>query len=281
MRTYCVALLILICHSLPVVAFQWPSDPDRIIKSFCEVEDQKIYRGLQFSQPELIRPFDAGDVVFRYIQDPFSPLPGGGSSLLVLQHENGFQSVYEGLSDETVKTVPSRVTQDMMIDANPDLEEYRFCIRDARLTRLVNPLLILPGLNDRIPPELLSLHLLAEDGTLFPVVQRMVIPAGGYDVYIHVIDKVAKKNPLVLLPYMVSLYNLGSLQAERKLDTLIQRDNHLSLQDGISLKNIYDKDGNIFLGSIILNSGSASMEVAMEDFYGNKESRQFNFSVVR
>lgn len=279
MRKICVVLFI--CFSLPVAAFQWPSDPDRIVRSFCEAGDQRIHKGLQFGQPEFIRPFDSGDVVFRYIHDPFSPLPGGDSSLLVLQHENGFQSVYEGLSDETVKAVPARVSQDVMIDANPDLEDYRFCIRDARLKRLVNPLLILPGLNDRLPPELLSLYILAEDGTIVQIDQGVVITAGGYDVYIHVEDRVDRKNPLVLLPYIVSLYNLGSLQAERKLDTLIQTGNQLSLQDGILLKDVYDSEGNLFLGSMVLNSGSASLEVSMEDFYGNEGSRHFSFTVVR
>ena len=281
MKNTLTAFCLLFALVLPLGAFQWPSEPDSITRSFCEVSEQSVLKGIHFTSPGSIRPFDAGELVFRSVPDPFSPLPGGKDSLLVIQHENGFQSVYEGLDPTVVISVADRISSSDYLDPEPLISSYRFSIRDARLERLVNPLLLLPGLNDHTPPEMSSLCLVSKEGERFQIEENRSLPAGSYLVYARVSDRIRKKGELEMMPYCISLYNLGSLQAERKLDTLVQTGPVLSLQDGIPLQDLYDEEGCLYLGEMVLNSGTASIEITMEDFFGNESSRMFSFTVMR
>ena len=262
-------------------AFQWPSDPESLSHAFCGTDENRIYKGLQFVSPEDIKPFDRGSVIFRYTPDPFSSFSGGDSTLLVLEHENGFQSVYEGLKEEDVDQIPEKVYDRFSFLTGNAPEEYRFAIRDARLKRLVNPLLLLPGLEDNMPPELESMDLIDGDGNQFRISRGVEIPAGVYKVYLGISDRIGTATSLQIMPYRVSLYNLGSLQAERELDTLIQAGNSLALQDGTVLGRIFSRDGQFYLGEMTLNSGVASLEIVMEDFIGNEKIEKFGFTVLR
>ena len=278
-----ISVIVLFYCLIPPLAFafQWPSSPESLTHSFCVELEYGISKGLCFKEPESVRPFDSGKVVYRYCPDPFSALPGDQPSLLVLEHENGFQSVYEGLDSADVGNVPPFVGNGQLISEHPSAGSYGFYIRDARLKRLVNPLLLLPGLNDVQAPDLLTLRLYSSDGGIYDIKQNASIPAGIYGVYVQVQDRINRKNPLVLMPYNISLYNLGSLEAERKLDTLVQADGVLSLQDGVSAEDLYNDESFLYLGEMLLNSGAASFELTVEDFFGNELSVDYGFKVLR
>ena len=83
-----------------------------------------ISKGLRFKEPESVRPFDSGKVVYRYCPDPFSALPGYQPSLLVLEHENGFQSIYEGLDSADVGDVSPFVSSGQLISEHPSAGSY-------------------------------------------------------------------------------------------------------------------------------------------------------------
>ncbi len=281
MKKSCLLILFLFMISPVISAFQWPSDPEFLTYSFCVELEYGISKGLRFEGAESVRPFDSGKVVYRYSPDPFSPLPGNQPSLLVLEHENGFQSVYKGLESADVGNVPPFVSSGQMITEHPFTGTYGFYIRDARLKRLVNPLLLLPGLNDVQAPDLLTLRLYSPDGDVYDIKQNVSIPAGIYGVYVQVRDRINRKNPLELMPYTISLYNLGTLEAERKLDTLVQAGDVLSLQDGVPAEDLYNDESFLYLGEMLLNSGTTSFELTMEDFFGNELSVDYGFQVLR
>jgi hypothetical protein len=281
MKILAASGLMIFLGFVQLYGFQWPSDPDYVVRFFCEFQESGVSKGIRFDKPDTIKPFDSGKVVYRYLPDPFSPLPGGGPSVLVLEHENGFQSVYEGLESDQVKRIPDEVSKNSFISTLPNQEGYLFKIRDARLQRLVNPLMLLPGLDDRRPPEMAAMHLVGEDGAVYNLSQTTEIPAGSYKVYVFVRDQVRAASSRMLMPYSVSIYNLGSLLAEKKLDAILHENAILSLQDGTPVKNMYNQEGFLNLGEMVLNSGDASLEIRMEDFFGNKQTDNFSFTVMR
>ncbi len=266
---------------LKIFSFQWPSDPQALDKTFAQPYSGGIFYGLEFNSPREVKPFDQGKVLYRYSPDPFSPLAIRDSSLLIIEHDNGFQSLYQGLPSQDIDHLSSELYSYEIISQDTDIGRYGFFIRDARLGRLVNPLLLLPGLNDGIPPELYRLTLMDSDGLEFPVMNEMSIPAGVYQVYARVLDRLGKSSVPEVLPFSLSLYNLGTLLAQRRMDTLVQSEQRLSLQDGVPLENLFNSLGDLYLGQITLNSGSASFELVMEDFFGNEKTVILNFNVLR
>ena len=263
-------------------AFQWPSDPQGLSDSFSFPSEGGVFKGLSFHNSESVKPFDHGQVVYQYDPDPFSPSPLANSSLLVLEHENGFQSIYRGLPSESFATFSDSISSsDFLYRGGDALEKYFFTIRDARLGRLVNPLLLLPGLNDSVPPRLLGMLLVDSNGAEFQIFPDRSVPAGVYKAFIHVEDRFNSRDDLVVMPFSVSLYNLGTLLARRRLDSLVQRGNAIALQDGVPVDEIFNSSGYLSLGDIMLNSGTASLEVVMEDFFGNESIETFSFRVLR
>ncbi len=275
-------LSFLITASAQLSAFQWPSDPRGLAGTFALPAGDSVFKGLSFEQVETVNPFDQGRVVYKYEPDPFSPSPFTDSALLVLEHDNGFQSIYRGLPPGSVEDLPDRVSpSDYLYRGEDPLSEYCFTIRDARLGRLVNPLLLLPGLNDSVPPRLEEVLLVDSNGAEFLISPDRSVPAGVYKAFLHVEDRFSSRDDLLVMPFSVSLYNLGTLLAQRRLDSLVQRDNTIALQDGVSVEDVFNAAGYLFLGDITLNSGTASLEVVMEDFFGNESIETFSFRVLR
>ena len=275
-------LFLLLSVSLTYLfAFQWPSDPKSLNHTFSQPEGDEVFKGLSFDQTQSVKPFDQGKVVYRFTPDPFNPGPLIDSSLLVLEHDNGFQSIYRGLPSENVENLSPEVDPGDYLYQGDALDEYCFTIRDARLSRLVNPLLLLPGLNDSVPPRMEEIVLVDAGGAEFLISPDRDVPAGTYKAFILARDQLGRQKEPAVMPFSISLYNLGTLLAQRRMDSLVQRENDLALQDGVPVEDIYNPHGYLYLGDITLNSGAASLEVIMEDFFGNERVETFNFRVLR
>jgi len=282
-------LLLTVCFAGGILfsagAFQWPSETESLTLTFGQREEAGMVKGLRFEHPGSVMPLDYGEVVFRHVPGPFSPLPGGDESILVLEHANGFQSVYTGLDSSSAGFGKNRLAAGDYICRPAASDEglpggYTFYVRDARLKRLVNPLMLLPGIADHLAPDILSIRLEGVGGQ-YELTSGSEVPAGTYSVLIRSEDHVSRRNPLVMAPYLYSLYSHGTLQAERRMDALLQAEHALSLQDGTPRETLYNSEGYLNLGQLVLTSGTASLEVSVGDIQGNERTAMFTFLVVR
>ena len=55
----------------------------------------------------------------------------------------------------------------------------------------------------------------------------------------------------------------------------------LSLQDGVSAEDLYNDESFLYMGEMLLNSGAASFELTIEDFFDNELSVDYGFKVLR
>ena len=94
-------LVFLVLHG--TAALQWPVSIESMISSFLDGREGSAEPFVEFEGYKSMRPFDTGEVVFRYIPDSYGALQGVGESILILEHENGFQSIYSAITEEELR----------------------------------------------------------------------------------------------------------------------------------------------------------------------------------
>ncbi|MDC7240066.1 MAG: hypothetical protein PQJ50_06865 [Spirochaetales bacterium] len=280
-----LCLLFTIVHSLS--ALQWPAASESMTTSFLEERDGMVQAGLVFENYDTMRPFDNGETVFRYSPEAYSALPGSGDSLLVLGHENGFQSIYAGITPAETRADRNRISAGEFLKAPSESEESeetgfcRFFIRDALLDQIVNPLVLLPLPPDTRSPRLLSVLLIDGDNSFELMGQKedLIVPVGNYMVYVRSED--FTNRGVRQMPYTYSLYNLGTLLLERQLDAVQQSGGSRVFQDGSPLDSVFTLSGYLFLGDIVMTSGRSVVEISLADVHGNESSESFDIGVTR
>lgn len=267
-----------------VFALQWPVAVGSMTSSFLDdggegeggAEPFVVFEGY-----ESMRPFDTGEVVFRYAPDDFGALPGAGEAILVLEHENGFQSIYSGIDERELRPDRERLSVGEFLkapDGSGEPGSCRFTIRDAQLNQLVNPFVLLPSIEDKAPPSIRSV-LLVRGSEEYELGDELSLKTGRYGVYVDGSDPYGKG--LVRMPYAYSLYNLGSLMLERRLDAVRQDENGLAFKDGQSVDSVFGRKDYVYLGTVNLTSGQSDLEISLTDIQGNESSRSYTVEVYR
>jgi hypothetical protein len=265
-------------------ALQWPVAVESMSSSFLDDGDDGSGRAepfVEFEGYESMRPFDTGEVVFRYGPDDFGTLPGAGEAILVLEHENGFQSIYSGIDEQELRTDREKLSVGEFLKAPEDGGEPGFCrftIRDAQLNQLVNPFVLLPSIEDKTPPEIRSV-LLVRGADDFELAEDLSLKAGRYNVYVDGRDPFGKG--MTRMPYAYFLYNLGSLMLERQLDAVRQDEHGLAFKDGQSVDSVFSRRNYVYLGTVNLTSGQSDLEISLKDIQGNESSRSYTVQVYR
>jgi len=262
-------------------AIQWPVDISCLDSTFLENYNGEAFPGLVFTNYDSMRPYDSGDVIFRFSPEDYSALPSVGDSMLVLEHENGFQSIYTNLSADETRDDREKLSSGEFLkspDGKKNQGSCHFYIRDALQNRLVNPLLLLPVIHDTSDPVIESI-IISDGRREYELTEGLSIPAGSYGVFIRGVDN--PKSGIKQSPYRYFLYNLGVLKLERTLDAVIQKNHQLAFQDGTPLETVFSKPGYLFLGDIPLISGQSRLEVSLVDVSGNESNRAYDIQVYR
>ncbi len=265
----------------PLFALQWPVDRAFLASSFLDDTGGRADPAMVFRNYDSLRPFEQGRVLYHSTPDSWTSLPPGGGDVLILEHENDFQSLYTDLP------VLENLGETGVIKGNDSLcpgkeglryEVCRFAIRDAREDRLVNPLVLLPAVKDEQAPEFSSCLLVKGDET-YKLEENLELQAGEYKVYIKARDYCGKK--AFSLPYVYSLYNLGALVLENCLDTVYERAGALYLRNGSSLDSVFSRHSYFCPGEIGFIPGGVRLELALTDNGGNESSQIYNLKVKR
>ena len=264
-------------------ALQWPVPVDRMSSSFLDGRGGSAEPYFEFKDYESMRPFDTGEVVFRYAPDRYGALAGAGEAILVLEHENGFQSIYSGISEQELRPDREKLSVGEFLKApDPDSESEsaycRFEIRDAHLNQLVNPFILLPSVADKMPPVIESV-LLVHGAEEFILEEDLSLSTGRYSIYVRGRDPYGEG--MSRMPYAYLLYNLGTLMLERRLDAVRQDDYGLVFKDGQSIDSVFSRKGYVYLGTINLTSGQSVLEISLTDVQGNENSRSYAVQVYR
>ena len=265
------SLLILLLNSaLSLTALQWPFPGASPVGSFLL---NSFFLDLDGSGGDaMVSPVMEGDIIFIYTPEDWNILALGDRSLLVMEHDNGYRSLYELSRIHTPLLQRERLTEADDI-GDKGSGPLSLGIWDLESRSWVNPRLILPGSEDRQGVAIHQIRLTGDRGT-FDLAPDNTLPSGGYRLQIRAEDLTDRKGGTPLLPFRIQCRYLGDSFLDLEFSAARYEDHRFRVvQGGVEADSLVSgPDHWINLGEINLGRGKADLEITLWDFSGNSRS---------
>lgn len=275
--------LLVVLMNIDLSGYQWPIAGGFLTASFGENNLNSFLKGIRISgYGSIVSPFLEGEIIYYSMEsDSLTSVMG---NMRVMQHENGFRSIYGHLENTFQEPDQFELTENDQLgivgNTGRSYEKSLFLmIFDTELNQYVNPQIILPPSGDANAPEI-SRVLLTRNGKTTDLKEKNILAPGIVDIAVDVIDSGSTGVSIKTVPYSISLFYLGNEINLIKYDTLKEERGELILQGGrpVSFDNLY-RDGNIYLGQINLSKGIAFLEISASDISGNNTTRTFQLTI--
>lgn len=265
-------------------AYQWPIAGGFLTASFGESNTDSFLKGIRISgHGSNVSPFLEGEII--YYSDEDGDLPSVLGNTRVLQHENGFRSIYGHLESIYSESTSFFLSEDDQLglvgNSGRSYEKSLFLmIYDTVLNQYVNPQMILPPSGDTDPPVISHVYVL-DDGVKTELHSKNTLSSSHVKILAEIIDDGG--NPLNIIktvPYSISMFYLGNEMNVIKYDTLKEENGELILMGGrpVSFTNLYI-DGLFCLGELNLSKGIAYLEISTSDYYGNSSIKTYQLTI--
>lgn len=248
-RYYLFFLAHVICHLLG--AWDWPDSPVAVKSFFSHPRAGHFGRGLEFEASDGgVKSWSDGELIW------FGNSMGKDSSpsepMVVLEHENDFRTIYHGL--EKLPRLGTKIAQNQLLGYSHNTTWW-FEIQDTSLSRIVNPIILLPTRETTWIQDNLKAYLM-RDNELVKLQDNLLVKLGDWS--------------LVLegdIPMQVSLFWIGKKIASISFDALAEHRGSVVLQtpETFTYKDIYDEYGRLTLRNIPLSAGNGILELRMEN----------------
>ncbi len=283
-----VAPAILLCWCAVVVpsllsAWHWPIDEFEMLRSFGARVGEYMLPGVDLvADPgSELRPVEDGEIVYRSGEyDGLRGLHSPLGSVVALEHERGFRTLYTYLSPPLVAELPRELTR---ADTLGTPGETGFGEPGALLLQVydqerrgrVNPELLLPHYRVEQAPVIERVALLVDGDTIAPE-EASDLPAGSYTVLVETHDTAhtAAGAPR-LSPYRIVLESLnGDLRRQVALEFERVRDHRqwINAQPAVELvrgESLYA------VGEVEPADEAREYRVTVVDHLGGLASRDF------
>jgi hypothetical protein len=294
MRRVLVVCLFSCIGGCLLLAFDWPLDQIVLTSTFGEHRGDHFHAGIDLGGGEQpIYPISPGELVFFFREgEDYSSLPTGLGNFLVLQHQGGIQSLYahlaEGSMDPNRRNYDrSRALGDVGSSGYSSGKHLHLTIIDTEMSTIINPLLLLPPLNDGQAPEIREVYLQSgqervslEDG--------MSLNRSEGQLFATVYDLREDVTFLwKLAPYKVFLSQDGREISAFTFDSLYNAPAAAGGSQNLVLMNterdfsdVYESSWLLRLGGINLVPGETTLTVFAADFAGNESFKEYTLTVL-
>jgi hypothetical protein len=258
-------------------AWQWPVSEFSIVAGFGEPRSGGVSPGvLLVSESGQIMPAEEGEVVFSLRGDGGSSvIPSGLGNFLVLEHEGGFRSLYAHL-DESAAPEQRRLTARQPLGTVGETgfspgNALRFRVIDVKRSAYVNPMVLLPELEDEAAPRI-------EDVVLSRAGRR-IWPTGGAPVGTGSAALSARiYDPPARGPYRgdapahsMMVFLNGQETFSLALETLSMQAGRLVISPDHPTDELYGANLRVRLGTVELSPGENLLEIIARDVAGNEQ----------
>lgn len=278
-------LFLVYLSSLSGVLFslEWPLKNPVIRKSFASRSGHSFFPGmiLESSKPDIVA-FDKGEVVFKE-EGRQLDLPLGKKGMLILQHKNGFQSVYGQIT--SLREFKGFSLREGSIIGRTEGAPFSFRVYDTKLKQSVNPEILLPPVSGGIRTAgLSSVFLGPEEGeSKFVLGKKNNLEAGRYRISVRAGRYYRNEDPgkPLLAPYRISSFFLGTRLKGYRLEILREEQGKIYLLSGGNrylFDEIYNDEGDFRLGELDLNIRKGILEIYSSDVSGEEQSRTIRIS---
>lgn len=266
-------------------AFEWPVENPSLLRLFAQKDEASVSQSLVFKEVDAVRASGYGKHIIS-IEEKNSRrfFPSTLGNALVFIDDEGLQSVYANLSDTDLFTSRKETESGSIIghtgnSAWTEEKSLIFQVADVRNNVLINPLLFMPEIEEKIQPQIKNTVLAGTDNQPINLENIKKIKQGSYNLYSSVYDFIEKDGPS-LVPFRITVSINGMNIADLPFEVLSSDGKSLYLKNKeTSLSLLYQKDGAIHLGKINLPSGKIELIITAFDKSGNEKSVSFIFQV--
>lgn len=273
-----------LCSVLVLGAWTWPLEEFTIDLGFGVPTDGALSPGLELvarggpvgaaSEGELVFAFDAGD--------HRRAIPHGLGSFLVLVHDGGFRSLYAHLDRESGDT-SVEFAEDQQLGAVGRTgfsggNTLGFRVIDSERNAYVNPMILLPVLEDGTAPRIEDVRLTRGSADV-AVGRGASLPQGPARLSARVYDPGAAgpyRDDTV--PYAVTVFANGRESFSLAFETIGRRGGRIRVSGQYTHGDLFDEEGRFRLGSIEIAPGDNLIEIIAEDHAGNERVASFQIT---
>ena len=266
-------------------AFEWPVENPSLLRLFAQKDEASVSQSLVFKEVDAVRASGYGKhIISTEKKNSRRFFPSTLGNALVFIDDEGLQSVYANLSDTDLFTSRKETESGSIIghagnSAWTEEKSLIFQVADVRNNVLINPLLFMPEIEEKIQPQIKNTVLAGTDNQPINLENIKKIKQGSYNLYSSVYDFIEKDGPS-LVPFRITVSINGMNIADLPFEVLSSDGKSLYLKNKeTSLSLLYQKDGAIHLGKINLPSGKIELIITAFDKSGNEKSASFIFQV--
>ena len=266
-------------------SFEWPVENPSLLRLFAQKNEASVSQSLVFKEVDAVRASGYGKHIISIEEKNSSRFfPSTLGNALVFIDDEGLQSVYANLSDTDLFTSRKETESGSIIghagnSAWTEEKSLIFQVADVRNNVLINPLLFMPEIEEKIQPQIKNTVLIGTDNQPINLENIKKIKQGSYNLYSSVYDFIEKDGP-VLAPFRITVSINGMNIADLPFEVLSSDGKSLYFKNKkTSLSRLYQKDGRIHLGKINLPSGKIELIITVLDKSGNQKKASFIFQV--
>ena len=267
-------------------ALDWPADTQNFLRLFGQrIGDNTFEQGITFENTSAVRAADDGILLIaldKKYGTGFFPSTLGNA--LVFLHDDGLQTVYGNLDDTAI--FRSRVTTEANAVigrtgnsgwGNPN--DLIFQVSDSQKKVYINPLLLLPSVNDKIAPQIQNIILVNEQNTAFQMNEQKTVRQGSYELYADISDTTAQGDPN-FSPFRITIFVNGTNIRTIPFETIMQKNGDSYLGNtAFTDALLYRRRDEFYLGNVILTRGKSDILITARDITGNEKSERFTIQV--
>lgn len=273
MKKIMISLILLL--GLSLFAQQWPVESLNIHSMFLQ-DGLPMDLVLQGEEPQNIESSLPGEPIYLYGEDHREIYSLPFENLIIIEHENRFQSFYQIPEVSSSLQLKSYVEEGDILGLL-DNRSMGFALWDMDNSSWVNPLLFLPGGRDWGAPVLHSL-ILEGAGQSWNLNEGTRIPQGEYRLMLQL----SAEPPYPLTPYAMEVRLLGSLHSEVEFNGIVYQNGSLKLLDNPFpyIEMGHGSRGLYRLGTIYLNQGNMNLDIRLQDYQGRQLQKSYTLEVL-
>jgi hypothetical protein len=284
-------IFIFLFSPLFLSAMDWPIENPSLVSGFGDKGSNGFLTGVYLvpEENQEVTPVEKGEVVF-YVEEGLErkgDLPSGLGSFIVIEHEAGLKSLYghleAGTLDPTIKEVTKTTELGKVGDTGGAAGEQLYLeIIDKEFGQFINPQLVLPSLDDSVPPVIGTVSLKRGSEELV-LSNRDVLPRGKGRLLVEMYDPIPELpyfNPTA--PYQVSVFANGVEVITITFETVQENQGtlHLPQNKSLTCATFCISDTKYDLGELQLNPGETRLEIIVKDVAGNESMKELSLTVT-
>jgi len=267
----------------PAFAFDWPQDAvlsDSFYSYFGQLRGNGISSSLIFSDSSTVKASEDGKIVTVITEhnDDMGWFESPLGNAVIIAHDDNLMTVYGNLDGESLKEDIFELSDvktgtEFGVSGNSGWQSGTSCLEfqviDLLQNSSVNPRVLMPHEGHEKELSIGSITAIGKNGTVYPIWNRMSLPAGHYFLY--------RSRHKTMLPYKISVSINGALMERISYDRLKQSGMRLCVigNSPYPVEKVYPDSDKQLLSEINLSSGKNIVTITVNDILGAEKTAEY------